>query len=50
MPIKLKIDENGPYYQWGNQAKYYFKENDYKTQIEAYNKAARQARAIYANR
>jgi len=48
MPIQLKEDKKGFYYQWGNHgAKYYF--NSLKIEEIAYNKALRQQRAIYSH-
>lgn len=47
MPIHKGYDnkKHKYYYQWGNQKKYYF--TNQQNEIIAYNKAVRQARAIY---
>jgi hypothetical protein len=48
MPINLRRDYLGNYFQWGNHgAKYYF--HDSKTESKAYDKALRQARAAYSH-
>jgi len=47
MPIHRGHDNGGNYYQWGNEKKYYYK-NDNDREI-AYHKATKQAQAIYAS-
>jgi hypothetical protein len=47
MPIHLKHDNKGSYYQWGRHSKYYFKTEIGKNR--AYEKAHKQAIAAYAN-
>jgi len=48
MPIHRGRDSNGPYYQWGTQKKYYYKSGDKISRNLAYEKARKQAVAIYA--
>jgi hypothetical protein len=47
MPINMGQDKNGSFVRWGNQKKYYYK-ND-KSFIKACNKALRQQKAIKSN-
>lgn len=49
MPIHHGKDKKGEYYQWGNKKKYYYKKNNYISKIEAYEKAVKQAQAIYSS-
>ncbi len=49
MPIKSGKNKNGPYYQWGSATKYYYNANSAKSKTTAYNKAVKQARAIFAS-
>ena len=47
MPIHRSFDKYGPYYQWGTtNKKYYYTPNNYKSRMNALNKAKKQARAI----
>lgn len=49
MPIKRGKDSIGPYYQWGNAKKYYYIPNNRVSRENAYDKARRQAVAIYSS-
>jgi len=50
MPIHRNRDVNGPYYQWGSSGKkYYYTPGDSVSRRKAYEKARRQAIAIYAS-
>jgi len=50
MPINLRQDTNGTYYQWGDHGKkYYFKPHDDFTKQLAFNEALQQGRAMFAN-
>ena len=50
MPIHLDKDNEGFYYQWGESGKkYYFKMGKEGSKTEAYNKAKKQQKAIYAS-
>jgi hypothetical protein len=50
MPIRLKIDRRGHYYQWGKRGtKYYFSPYNFTSEKVAYHLALRQAEAAYAN-
>lgn len=49
MPVRRKRDSHGPYYQWGNQKKYYYKSGDKQSREKAKQRAHEQARAIYAS-
>lgn len=49
MPIHRGKDSKGPYYQWGSQKKYYYKSGNKKSREAAYQKAHKQAIAIYAS-
>jgi len=49
MPIHRGKDSKGLYYQWGSRTKYYYTCNNKKSRDKAYEKSARQARAIYAS-
>jgi hypothetical protein len=49
MPIKNSKDVNGPYYQWGNQKKYYYVASDSKSRDDAKLKAEKQGRRIKMN-
>lgn len=46
MPIKRSKDSKGPYYQYGNSKKYYYKSGDSKSRKKAKRKAIKQAQAI----
>lgn len=46
MPVKRGKDINGPFFQWGNEKKYYYKTGDPKSRITAKKKAEKQGRAI----
>lgn len=48
MPIRMRSDKKGEYYQWGNNGKKYYFYDD-KTQEIAYNNSLRQARAAYSH-
>jgi hypothetical protein len=49
MPVTMKTDPNGHYFQWGEHGtKYYFDENDDEAKRNAEDKARRQGRAAYA--
>lgn len=48
MPIRRGKDAQGPYYQWGDRKKYYYRSNDPKSRQDAKKKATKQAQAIYA--
>lgn len=49
MPVRLKHNEKGYYYQYGNHGtKYYFVTN--RGRIIALNKAIKQAKAIHASK
>lgn len=47
MPLKNLIDDKGCYYQWGNQKKYYYDPNNYKSELLAKKKAIKQYIAIF---
>lgn len=49
MPIHRGRDNVGPYYQWGNEKKYYYVSGDIWSRQRAYQRALRQAQAIYAH-
>jgi hypothetical protein len=49
MPVKRGKDTKGCFYQWGSQKKYYYSCEDTKSRRNAYNKARRQAKAIYSS-
>jgi hypothetical protein len=49
MPVHRGKDAKGPFYQWGNRAKYYYKPGDAKSRNDAYAKASAQAKAIFAH-
>jgi len=49
MPIHRGKDSKGPFYQWGTQKKYYYKAGNVKSRKLAYEKAKKQAVAIYAS-
>lgn len=49
MPIHRGRNSKGPFYQWGDQKKYYYKSGDEKSRKEAKKKAHKQAVAIYAS-
>lgn len=46
MPIHKGRDKGGFYYRWGNRKKYYYTPGN---EQEAYEKARKQAAAIYAS-
>jgi hypothetical protein len=48
-PIKKGTDSNGAYYQWGGQKRYYYDESNEHARESAYNKARKQASAIFAS-
>lgn len=48
MPIHRGKDKKGPFYQWGNRNKYYYKSNDSKSRNNAKSKAYKQAKAIFS--
>jgi hypothetical protein len=50
MPIQRRIDRNGPYYQWGNQKKYYYISGNMKSRHSAFSKAVMQGIAIQSQR
>ncbi len=48
MPIYLRYDKEGPYFQYGTRgAKYYFNPDSKRSQTIALNKAKLQNRAIH---
>lgn len=48
MPIKIKQDSMGVFYQWGNSgAKYYFNINSERSRSMAYDKLRKQIGAIF---
>jgi len=49
MPIKRGKDKDGSYYQWGSRTKYYYVAGNKKSRERAYDKAVKQAQAIYAS-
>lgn len=49
MPVHRDRDSKGPYYQWGDQKKYYYESGNKKSRERAKKKAHEQARAIYAS-
>ncbi len=50
MPIHRSKDIKGPYYQWGRTGKkYHYIAKDKTSRMAAYDKAKRQAHAIYAS-
>ena len=49
MPIHRGNDRRGPYYQWGQQHKYYYETNNNVSRIKAYKEAVKQAKAIFSN-
>lgn len=50
MPIKKGKDSNGPYYQYGNKKKYYYKPLSQRSQSIAKSKAIKQSNAIHARK
>lgn len=50
MPVHRGIDSKGPYYQWGNQKKYYYKSANEQSRNIAKTKAERQGKAVYATK
>jgi hypothetical protein len=51
MPIRLKEDKNGTYYQYGSRgAKYYFNLESKRLMDIAYKKCVKQVIAIYARK
>lgn len=46
MPVKRGQDSHGPYYQWGNQHKYYYPAGNKKKALEAKHAAEKQGVAI----
>lgn len=50
MPIHRGKDSIGSFYQWGNSGKkYYYTTGNTTSRNNAYNKAAKQAQAIYSS-
>ena len=50
MPIHRGKDDNGCFYQWGDHGKkYYYVSGNKKSRDQAYEKAKKQAVAIYAS-
>jgi len=50
MPIHIKSNNLGKYFQWGNHgAKYYFDPKNKKSIMFSYNKAVKQAQAAYSH-
>jgi hypothetical protein len=49
MPLKRDHDSNGPYYQWGNQKKYYYKSGSAISRKRAKQRAINQMIAIKMN-
>jgi hypothetical protein len=49
MPIHRGRDSKGYYYQWGSQKKYYYIPGNIQSREKAYNKAVKQAQAIYSH-
>ena len=50
MPVHAGSDQHGVFFQWGQSGKkYYYNANNEKDKREAFEKASRQARAIYAS-
>jgi hypothetical protein len=49
MPIHRGRDNKGPYFQWGNQKKYYYMAGDRRSRERAYQRAVKQAQAIYSH-
>ena len=48
-PINSGNDSNGPYFQYGSQKRYYYDETNERSRTMAYNKAKKQASAIFAS-
>ena len=48
-PIREKNDDQGSYFQWGKQKKYYFNENNNTSRQAAYDRAKAQVAAIFAS-
>ena len=49
MPIHSGKDSKGPFIQWGNQKKYYYKAGDKRSLVNAKEKAKKQMNAIFAS-
>lgn len=49
MPIHSGTDSKGPFIQWGNQKKYYYKKGNKKSLANAKAKANKQMKAIFAS-
>lgn len=49
MPVKRGKDSKGPYYQWGDQKKYYYKAGSEKSRERAKKRAREQGRAVRAS-
>lgn len=48
MPVLMKLDKKGHYFQWGSRgAKYYFNVDNRKSMERAYYKSTKQGSAIY---
>lgn len=47
MPIRVRKDRYGPYVQFGNRTRYYFSPYDFDSYGKAYNRALKQAGAIF---
>jgi hypothetical protein len=50
MPIHRGVVGGRPYYQWGNQHRYFYTAGDERSRARARAKAVLQAQAIYAAR
>ena len=48
-PIRRSKNSKGPFYQWGNKTKYYYTAGDEKSRLRAYDKAKKQAAAIFSS-
>ena len=48
MPIRRGTEHGSGFYQWGNRKKYYYIIGNKMSREDAYKKAKKQARAIYA--
>ena len=49
MPIHSGRDSKGPFYQWGNEKKYYYTPGDVKSRTAAKKRAERQGVAAYSS-
>lgn len=50
MPVRQGKDKNGHFFQWGDQAKYYFDPKNPADKERARKKAEAQGRAVEANK